>query len=86
MDDEKSGECCLTRLAKEAECAPNINPNPKGSWGIGMYSTKGNGEADGYGYYRPDNPNNFWPDYECCTPGEIENHKAACALYDRVSK
>lgn len=37
----------------------------------------------GYGYYRPENPHNFWPDIECCTPEEIENHSAACEDYDK---
>ena len=37
----------------------------------------------GYGYYTPDNPHNFWPDIECCTPEEIANHSAACEAYDK---
>ena len=37
----------------------------------------------GYGYYRPDNPHNFFPDPECCTEKEIANHSAACEAYDR---
>ena len=37
----------------------------------------------GYGYYKPDNPHNFWPDIECCTPEEIANHSAACEAYDK---
>lgn len=71
------GECRLTRLSK----VPDSAPNPEGSWGIGCYSTKGNGEADGYGFYRPENPNNFWPDPEVSQPWEIANHTAACAKY-----
>ena len=37
----------------------------------------------GYGYYKPDNPHNFWPDIDCCTPEEIANHSAACEAYDK---
>ena len=37
----------------------------------------------GYGYYRPDNPHNFFPDPECCTPKEIAYHSAACEAYDK---
>lgn len=73
------GEFTLSKMSKE----PDAVPNPQGSWGIGSYSTKGNGEADGYGFYRPQNPNNFWPDYEVCSPWEIENHKAACELFNQ---
>lgn len=36
----------------------------------------------GYGYFRPSNPNNFFPDPESCTEAEIANHKAACEAYD----
>jgi len=74
-----TGECTLTKMSKE----PNKTPNEQGSWGIGSYSTKGDGNADGYGFYRPKNPNNFWPDYECCEHWEIENHKLACELYNK---
>lgn len=73
-----TGECTLTKMSKE----PDKTPNPQGSWGIGMYSTEDNGNADGYGFARPNNPNNFWPDYECCEDWEIENHKAACDLFN----
>jgi len=75
-----SGECKLTKMSK----TPDKEPNENGSWGIGMYSTKGDGNADGYGFYRPENPNNFWPDYECCEPWEIENHKLAIKKYDEA--
>ena len=37
----------------------------------------------GYGYYRPENPHNFFPDPECCTKEEIANHSAACEAYDK---
>ena len=40
----------------------------------------------GYGYYTPDNPHNFLPDIECCTPEEIANHSAACEAYDKGQK
>jgi hypothetical protein len=36
----------------------------------------------GYGFYRPANPNNFWPDPESCSEEEIANHKAACEAFD----
>jgi hypothetical protein len=36
----------------------------------------------GYGFYRPANPNNFWPDPESCSEKEIANHKAACEAFD----
>ena len=72
-------ECKLTIKSKNKNEAPDAN----GSWGIGSYSTKGNGEADSYGFYRPENPNNFWPDYECCESWEVENHKLACEIYNK---
>lgn len=63
----------------------NDAPDPNGSWGVGLYSTKEvfDGECDGYGFYRPKNPNHFFPDYPECTPQEIANHKLACELYDK---
>lgn len=73
-----TGECTLTKMSKE----PDKTPNAQGSWGIGSYSTHGDGNVDGYGFMRPSNPNNFFPDYECCESWEIENHKLACKLYD----
>lgn len=75
-----NGECTLTKMSKH----PDKEPNANGSWGIGMYSTKGDGNADGYGFMRPVNPNNFWPDYESCEPWEIENHKLACDLFNKA--
>jgi len=39
-------------------------------------------EETGYGFYHPDNPHDFHPDEESCTPQEIANHKAACDAYD----
>lgn len=36
----------------------------------------------GYGFYRPENPHDFHPDPESCSPEEIANHKAACDAYD----
>ena len=77
--EQSEGEGELTKLSKNK----NEKPNPRGSWGIGMYSTQGNGEVDGYGFYRPENPNNFFPDFECCQDWEIENHKLACELYNK---
>lgn len=79
--NQQTGECTLTKMSK----TPNEKPDARCSWGIGMYSTKKvfDGECDGYGFYRPKNPNHFFPDYECCEPWEIENHKLACELYDK---
>jgi hypothetical protein len=77
--NKATGECTITKMSKE----PDKEPNPKGSWGIGSYSTKGDKNADRYGFYRPPNPNNFWPDYESCHPWEIANHKKACELFDK---
>ncbi len=37
---------------------------------------------NGYGYYRPANPNDFHPDHESCSEDEIAAHKAACEAYD----
>lgn len=61
-----------------------LKPDPSKSWGIGSYSTKGDGNADGYGYARPENPANFWPDLECCEPSEIANHRSALNLKNEV--
>lgn len=41
------------------------------------------GVIQGYGFYRPANPNNFFPDPESCSEEEIANHKAACEAFDR---
>ena len=38
----------------------------------------------GYGFFHGGDPRKFWPDHECCTPKEIENHKAACKLWDEA--
>lgn len=76
--NKTTGECSLTKMSKD----PDKKPNGQGSWGIGSYSTKGDGNADGYGFMRTSNPNNFYPDYECCEPWEIENHKLACKLFN----
>lgn len=75
----ETGECTLTKMSKE----PDATPNPSGSWGIGSYCTEREGLADGYGFARPENPNWFYPDYECCEPWEIANHKAACEEFNK---
>jgi len=38
-------------------------------WGIGGYTyiDENGKKQSGYGYYKPQNPNDFYPDYECCT-------------------
>ena len=41
------------------------------------------GSISGYGFYRPENPHNFFPDHESCSEEEIANHKAACEAWDR---
>jgi len=40
-------------------------------------------QKSGYGYYPGGDPRNFFPDYECCLPAEIERHRAACEAWDR---
>ncbi len=42
-----------------------------------------NANVGGYGFYRPANPHDFFPDHESCSPEEIANHKAACEAWDR---
>lgn len=42
-----------------------------------------NATTQGYGFYRPANPHDFFPDSESCTADEIANHKAACEAWDR---
>lgn len=79
--NQQTGECTLTKMSKDSDKTPNA----QGSWGIGAYSTKEvfDGQCDGYGFYRPKNPNHFFPDYESCEPWEIANHKLACELFDK---
>lgn len=38
----------------------------------------------GYGFFHGGDPRNFFPDGECCSPQEIENHKRACELWDEA--
>lgn len=40
------------------------------------------GTNQGYGFYRPANPHDFFPDHESSTPEEIAAHKAACEAFD----
>lgn len=42
--------------------------------------------SSGYGFARPDNPHNFSPDFECCSPEEIAAHSKACEDYDAGRK
>jgi len=37
----------------------------------------------GYGFHRPANPNDFFPDAESSSPEELLAHKAACEAWDR---
>ena len=37
-----------------------------------------------YGCFHGGDPRDFHPDYESCTDAEIENHKAACKLWDEA--
>jgi len=32
-----------------------------------------------YGFFHLDDPRDFFPDYECCSPEELAAHKEACA-------
>lgn len=33
-----------------------------------------------YGFFHLDDPRDFFPDEECCSPQELQAHQAACAL------
>jgi len=35
-----------------------------------------------YGGFNGGNPNDFFPDPECCSEGEIKQHKEACELWN----
>lgn len=39
-------------------------------------------ETIGYGYYKPEDPRDFTPDYECCSKTEISNWKNDCVKAD----
>ena len=39
-------------------------------------------ESIGYGYYKPVDPRDFTPDFECCSKKEISNWKNDCAKAD----
>lgn len=39
-------------------------------------------EDVGYGEFKPDNPHDFTPDFECCTSDEIKNWVEACKEFD----
>lgn len=53
-------------------------------WGIGAYKflDEEGLECMGYGFYRPENPNDFFPDQESCGPEEIEAHRKACEWWN----
>ena len=36
-----------------------------------------------YGFYHGQDPRTFSPDAECCTPKELEAHRAACEAAER---
>lgn len=57
----------------------------KPTFGIGTYKyIDENGKEDfGYGFWSPQNPHDFFPDHELCTPEEIERHKKACEEWDK---
>ena len=38
-----------------------------------------------YGFPCVEDPNDFSPDHECCSPEEIERHRLACANYGKPS-
>ena len=38
----------------------------------------------GYGFFCGGDPRKFWPDGESCSEKEIDNHKAACKLWDEA--
>lgn len=35
-----------------------------------------------YGFFHGGDPRDFWPDAECCSKDELENHRRACELWD----
>jgi len=39
-------------------------------------------QDSGYGRHKGGDPNKFFPDYECCTPEEIQAWKDACTRWD----
>lgn len=41
------------------------------------------GSISGYGFHRPENPNDFFPDPEGSSAEEIAAHKAACEAWNR---
>lgn len=55
------------------------------SWGIGTYKYKNEEGQDDYGYglYRPENPNDFTPDMECCSPEEIKAWETDLAAWNK---
>ena len=56
------------------------------SWGIGTntYVDPDTGEQDVvYGFVCVENPHDFKPDMESCTPKEIAAHRAALEMWDR---
>lgn len=38
----------------------------------------------GYGYFTGGDPRKFYPDLDACSIEEINNHKAACQLWDEA--
>lgn len=42
--------------------------------------------SQGYGFAKPENPHNYWPDIESCSPEEIAAHSQACSDYDAGKK
>lgn len=57
-------------------------------WGIGVYNYRyedenGQEQVESiYGMGQPANPHDFSPDYECCSPKEIEAWEEACRAWD----
>jgi len=39
-------------------------------------------QETGYGAFKGGDPNNFFPDAECCTEEERKNHRRACLEWD----
>jgi hypothetical protein len=56
------------------------------SWGIGAcrYFDEDGQEQMGYGFASPENPHDFFPDPESCTPEEIAAHAKAKADWDEA--
>lgn len=49
---------------------------------VTKYKCPVNHQESVYGFFHGGDPRNFHPDAESCSPKELENHKAACQIWD----